>query len=208
MPTFLRNISFAVITAATCLGGQAREASDFFIEAPSEVIPLLTKSARMDMLDYFRSSLDTPTSNSLRGRSRITAMTPSSMDISISDNTTLQLVVQPTGRADTLIMVIETVRTPIADSGIRIYDRAWREVSTKLPDYMDFVAKDKRKAAKKLPAPPMVFTQIEYLPESGVYVFTDRSREYYYKDEVPEVVSYFAPEIRKKFWRYQFVDSK
>ena len=74
MKQCLRIFAVVAALAAACVAG-ARDIRDFFIAAPAqETGVVLSKSARLDMLDYFNSNLATPTSNELGGRSRITAL--------------------------------------------------------------------------------------------------------------------------------------
>ena len=169
----------------------------FFTNAPAQAMPLLSKNARLDMLDYYRNGLSTPTVNELKGRSRITGMSPLSIDVQISDSTAVQFVLVEPSRflPDYYIMVVETVSTPVPDSSIRAFDTDWNEMSVELPDYTAFIPKDKKKLTKTMDEPPLTFTEIRFDPEHKAFVFRDRSKEGYYAADTPEILAYFLPEI-------------
>lgn len=169
----------------------------FFTNAPAQAMPLLSKNARLDMLDYYRNGLSTPTVNELKGRSRITGMSPLSIDVQISDSTALQFVLVEPSRnlPDYYIMVIETVSTPVPDSSIRAFDTDWNEMPVELPDYTAFIPKDKRKQTKTMEEPPLTFTEIRFGPEQKTFTFRDRSKEGYYTGDTPEILKYFLHEI-------------
>lgn len=188
----------AVLAQGRMTEAQTAEITEkFFTNAPAQAMPLLSKNARLDMLDYYRNGLSTPTVNELKGRSRITGMSPHSIDVQISDSTALQFVLVEPSRflPDYYIMVVETVNTPVPDSSIRAFDTDWNEMPVELPGYTSFIPKDKRKLTKTMDEPPLTFTEIRFDPEKKTFVFRDRSKEGYYKGDTPEILAYFLPEI-------------
>lgn len=207
MKQCLRTFTAFAALAAACVAG-ARDIRDFFIAAPAQETGLvLTKSARLDMLDYFNSNLATPTSNELGGRSRITALSPHSIEVDISANTKLQMALVPL-KKDTLIAIVETVNTPVPDSNVRIYTKGWKTVPVQMPSWTDFVPKKQRARAETADAPDLTFTSAVFDPERNVFVFTDRSREYYPASDVPAVLSLMKPEIRMTFDGRKLVPAK
>ncbi|MDE6328152.1 MAG: DUF3256 family protein [Duncaniella sp.] len=116
---------FTIMFALIGLGLQAATAADAFVSAPSSVFPLLDKNTRLDMLDYFRNGLSTPSNNLMQGTSVITALEPASVKVKMTDSSTAQVVVLPAG-SDTVIALISTVATPGLDSTISFYDKDWR----------------------------------------------------------------------------------
>ena len=59
-------------------------ASRAFAEAPQSVFPLLDHNTRLDMIDYFNSGMTTASKNNMDGKSRITALTPNKVEISMT----------------------------------------------------------------------------------------------------------------------------
>ncbi len=176
----------------------AREVSSYFVAAPADAMPIISTTARLDMIDYFRSGLDTPTNNELRGRSRITAMSATSMDIEVSKSASVQMALVSV-KKDTIIAVIETVKTPVADSHVRFFSTDWKEIATAMPDYTAFITKDNRKQAKGCDAPDMTFTTVRFDPDTNTFIFTDTSRDYYPDVDTPEIIKLMQSEIRMTF---------
>lgn len=207
MKQCLRIFAVVAALAAACVAG-ARDIRDFFIAAPAqETGVVLSKSARLDMLDYFNSNLATPTSNELGGRSRITALSPGSIEVDISDNTKLQMALVPL-KKDTLIAIVETVNTPVPDSNVRIYTKDWKAIPVQMPVWTDFVPKNQRAQAEAADEPDFTFTTAAFDTGRKVFVFTDRSCEYYPASDVPAVLSLMKPEIRMTFDGRKLVPAK
>ena len=98
---------------------------DAFTNAPMSVFPLLDKNARLDMVDYVKSGLSTPSQNSLQGRSAITEISPESLTVKMSDSSAAQIAVLKGQKGD-IIALISTVATPGLDSSIRFFDSSWQ----------------------------------------------------------------------------------
>ncbi len=120
-----------IILAAIALGasvlhspGVSASAPTAFVEAPQEVFPLLDRTTRMDMIDYFNNGMSTASANNINGHSRITALSPESVSIEMSDASDYQLVMLPAGN-DTIIGVITTVKSPAPDSRIDFFSKDW-----------------------------------------------------------------------------------
>lgn len=199
----------AMLAIAACHNAApAREAADFFVGAPPEVAGIFDANTRLDMLDYFRSGLSTPSTNALGRNSRITALSPTSVSVEVSPTTSVQLALVEV-KNDTLVAVIETVATPIPDSGIRFYSTDWQKVAEPaMPGMADFVDPAKRKEAAKAEVPPLSFVTAVFDPQTQLFRFTDTSGGYYHASEMPELRSYTVPEIAMKFNGKKFVKAK
>lgn len=193
--------------AATAAG--AREARDFFVEAPPQVVPMLETNARLDMIDYFATGLSTPSANTLSGRSRITALSPEAVEVSMSRDATLQMVVVPAG-ADTTIVVIETVLTPIADSSVSLYRASdWSRLpSPAMPGAKAFIDPARAKEARGMDMPDMMFVSCAYLPEEGLFRFTDNTAGYYTAADSPAALKLFRPHVDMRLKGRKFTEAK
>ncbi len=101
-------------------------AAGAFLNAPTAVIPMLDRNARLDMIDYYNSGSTTPTRNQLNGRSRITEMDSNTVTIEMTDATVYRIVLLPSKRLnDTVFAVIRTVKLPVHDSDIEVYSKDW-----------------------------------------------------------------------------------
>lgn len=126
----IRHILTILLCGAATLGGAAREAADIFAEAPQEIFPLLEPSVRLDMVDYYRSNLATPSANTLDGRSVITEMTPSSLTVKLTESSACQIALLPAG-SDTIVALVSTVAAPALDSTVSFYDTSWKPFRSK-----------------------------------------------------------------------------
>ena len=100
-------------------------ASRAFAEAPQSVFPLLDHNTRLDMIDYFNSGMTTASKNNMDGKSRITALTPNKVEISMTDASSYELALLPTANGDSVIALITTVATPAPDSQMAIFSKDW-----------------------------------------------------------------------------------
>ena len=198
-----------LLAAAASLTAAARTAADFFAQAPATVLPLLPPNTRLDMLDYFNSHMSTPSNNSLGGRSRITALADNAITVEMSRDASVQLAVIPAGR-DTVVAVVETVLTPVADSGIRLYRAAdWKELpAPAMPGVAQFADPTRRKEALKADMPECLFVRAEYEPEDGTFSFTDTTPAYYTDADRPEELRMLRANIKMRLAKGRFVEAQ
>ncbi|MDE6263731.1 MAG: DUF3256 family protein, partial [Paramuribaculum sp.] len=100
---------FAVATMLLLGAGAAfaqLTASKAFADAPQNVFPLLDHNTKLDMIDYFNSGMATASKNAMDGKSRITAITPAKVDISMTDASTYELALLPTADGHTVVALI------------------------------------------------------------------------------------------------------
>lgn len=199
-----KHIIAATFLALATTGAWARSATEVFVNAPDTIVPLFTKTQRMDMADYFTYSLPTQVTNRLGGSSRIVEANPAAIMVQVGPASQLQLAVLPL-RGDTLVAVIETVLTPQADSGVRFYRLSdWSPVAPENTIGMaDFVVG----STSDLPAdmPAMFFCQIHYDGINSHFVFTNTTRGYYTPGETPAGLDRLAGTVTATFdgrrWR-------
>ena len=167
---------FLLAASLVALSAVARTAADFFVSAPKEAIPLLTTNNRLDMLDYFHTGVETATSNVLNGKSRVTAEDSLRLIASLSDISELQVAVLP-NKGDTIVAFIETVASPVKDSGITFYRASdWRRLpDVDLPGADDFIAPRNRQAAATAEIPSIFFIGIDYDPEQQLILISNNS---------------------------------
>ena len=173
----------SVTAAMALLAGfavEARTAADFFVSAPDEVLPLVPQSTRLDMLDYFSSGLSTTSPNATRGRARIMLNEPTKLQAELSRDSNIQIALFPAER-DTVVAVIETVLTPVADSSVSFYDTSWNLLALTMPSLkpIDFVPESLRKEASKAELPDVVFGRIDFNPETGYLTVNNTTAGYY-----------------------------
>lgn len=147
---------------------QKSPAKHCFVQAPSEVIPLLSKNTRLDMVDYFEAGSDRASANELDGPARITALHPALVEYDYGNGMRCQLLAIEeycdTMVANYVIGLVETLDTPIPDSKITFYDSSWNVLKgvftpPRLADWLVSKSKEDRELAERvLPFITVVYT--------------------------------------------------
>jgi hypothetical protein len=143
----------------------ALSAVDAFTSAPDVVLPLLPKNTRLDMIDYFNSGTSIASKNKLDGEARILSLTDKVLRFTMSEVSEYQVVVLKYGKEE-IIALIETLKTPIADSRISFYNSRWESIEKscfKEPDLKTWLTKvGSKKIDDVRAALPFMLVQYEY----------------------------------------------
>jgi len=142
-------------------------------------------------------------------RSRITALTDRAMTIELSRDASMQIALVANGR-DTVIAVIETVLTPVADSSIRLFRAAdWTELpSPSMPGIAQFADPARRKELKTAEMPEYLFVRAEFDPETALFRFTDTTPAYYTDTDRPEGLRLLRQNIEMRLSGGKFTEKK
>ena len=185
---YILSACVALLSLQSALRVSARTAADFFADAPVGVIDTFDRNTRLDMLDYFRNGMTTASQNVFGGQSRITALSDSSLTVEISSRSRMQFAMLPQ-KSDTVVVIIETVDTPVADSGVSFYRASdWSRMDVDMPGLRDFLPSMTKKSRRMPDALPHIFTTAEYKPASGRFVFTNTTAGNYSADDMPQAV--------------------
>jgi len=170
-------------------------AANAFASAPATIFPLLDKSTRLDMLDYFNASLSNESTNALNGKSRITALTAESATIKMTDASTVQIFILPTAAGDSIVGIITTVATPGHDSSLTLYARNWTKLNDrfKAPKLTDWII-DKKNTAEVEFVIPFMLTGYTYDPTTATLTLTNNLENFLSKD----IYSTVAPLMRQQ----------
>ena len=125
-------LSSAILCMLTTI--QGRTIRDFFASEPGRIFTLLPSNTRLDLLDYFDSGKIVWAQNNLGNGTSLSAVDSTSITVVTSESKTVQLRLLTQGSKDSVIAVIETVRTPVPDSRITFYNTRWE----RLPDGKKF----------------------------------------------------------------------
>ena len=122
----------------------ARTIADFFASEPGNIFPLLTRTNRLDMVDYHKSGQTVAIANNLTGESRLLELDSTYIKVQTSGSKMVEMLMRTAGK-DTVITVIETVMTPVPDSRLSQWNSHWqRYISDRLfamPAIDDFFVK-------------------------------------------------------------------
>lgn len=200
----IMKIAGLILALLTALPMTARTAADFFAKAPLEAVPVLTPNARLDMLDYFHSGVETATANTLGGKSRIIAEEPMKLRAEISKSSELQVAVLP-NKGDTIVAFIETVASPVKDSYVTFYRASdWKRLpDPKLPDLNSFIPAKNRAATGTTEMPAIFFITIDYDPAQELFLIYNTSFDNLPKGEHPD-----AAKLTDSLQAYRYNGSK
>ena len=122
--------------------GAARTIADFFASEPGTIFPLLTRTCRLDLVDYYNNGQQVSLLNNLAGESSLLELDSAYLKVQTSGSRVVEMRMRTVGK-DTVITVIETVMTPVPDSRLTQWNAHWqRYVSDKLfqtPVIDDFI---------------------------------------------------------------------
>lgn len=181
-------------------------ASKAFVEAPRNVIPLLDRNARLDMLDYFNSGLTNKTSNKLNGTSAITAVDPMQVAVQMTDASTCHIALLP-AQSDTLIAVISTVNTPAPDSKMTVYSSGFaRDLTASAfakPTLKEWIT-DPSMLSTVEAMVPFLLISYSYNPDSATLTLTNNTQKFLSDDVYAIVEPYLKKSIVYKWTGKKF----
>ena len=138
----------AIITLSMALlplAGTARTIADFFASEPGRIFPLLTRTNRLDLVDYYNSGQTVAVPNNLGGTSQFVELDSVYLKFQTSESKVVEMRMFNTSKRDTAIVVIETVLTPVPDSRLTVWNSKWQMLRTdrhfKMPRIEDFIVK-------------------------------------------------------------------
>ncbi len=138
-------VIIALSMALLPLDGAARIIADFFASEPGNVFPLLTRTNRLDLVDYYNSGQTVAVPNNLGGTSQLVALDSAYLKVQTSESKVVEMRMLTTGTRDTVMVVIETVLTPVPDSKLTLWNSKWQMLRTdrhfKMPGIDDFIVK-------------------------------------------------------------------
>jgi len=189
-----------MILALAMSFANAADIRALFINMPDSIMPALTKSERMDFLDYIDSGMKARVRNKLGGESEMTELSDNSLTVQTSRSGKLQMALFPRKDGTVLICLIKTVTAGYDDSRITFYNEDWTPVESEslieLPEFDDYLTKQalkqvlllelKIKSILRLQSAVAVegglefrYTSLDYIGEDA-----DRFRSYFKADPV------------------------
>ena len=122
--------------------GAARTIADLLAIEPGRIFPLLTRTNRLDMVDYYNSGKIVDMENNLVGESRLLELDSAYLKMQTSKSRVVEMLMRKVGK-DTVITVIETVMTPVPDSRLTQWNVHWQRYTSdrlfSMPGIDDFI---------------------------------------------------------------------
>lgn len=191
-------LTLALMGAA--LTGMAQtSAADLFTSAPQNVFPLLDQNTRLDMVDYYKNGMSTPSQNSLDGCSLITEMTPASLTVKMTDSSAMQIM-ELKGSKGTVVALISTVATPGLDSNIKFFDSDWKPLPTESyfvkPGWKEWLTDSGRQNQDEVTMQvPFMLASYRIDPESGTLTLTNNLSHFLDKALYDDLSTYLRPQL-------------
>lgn len=187
------------------LTGFARTVADLFATEPGNIFPLLTRTNRLDMVDYYHSGQLVPIQNNLTGESRLLELDSAYLKVQTSGSRVVEMLMRQVGK-DTVITVIETVMTPVPDSRLTQWNVHWqRYVSDKLfsmPSIDDFLVKKMSRELRADLQAAMIFPLIQLTFKGGNHDIIEATHgldRFLAPEEYKRFAEYFKPSLSYRF---------
>jgi len=141
----MKKVAVIIIIALAVTKAGAADLRSLFIGMPDSIMPALTKSERMDFIDYMESGMRARVSNKLGGQSEMTRMTDSYLTVATSQSGQMDMALFKKKDGTNLICIIKTAITRYSDSKLTFYTEDWTPVPLKgvieLPEFDDYLTK-------------------------------------------------------------------
>ena len=173
----LSTVTLLPTTAKSVVSTDSITARRAFVEMPATVLDLLSKSSRLDMLDFFDVDSIYRAVNALEGFSYLEKVTPDYLKVVVTPVSTLQFKILKDKKGNELVMTIYTVGgdSDAKDSDIRFFNAELEELDRskllKLPllkDYFDIPRGDKTALNEIEQLVPFSTVEFEAAPASNI----------------------------------------
>lgn len=197
-----------IITLLTALlpsTASARTIADLFGIEPGTIFPLLTRTNRLDMVDYYNSGQVVDIVNNLSGDSRLLELDSTYLKVQTSNSRVVEMLMRTAGK-DTVITVIETVMTPVPDSRLTQWNVHWQRFTSdklfSMPAIDDFIVGKMPHELRLDLQDQMIFPLIRLTFTGEKHDIIEASHgleQFLAPSEYKRFAQYFKPSIRYRF---------
>ena len=142
----MKRFATIIILALMATAGRADNLRTLFITMPDSITPTLTKSDRLDFLDYMDSGMKARVRNKLGGESVMTRFDENMLSIQTSQSGRMDMLLLKRGKDENLICIIRTVNAKYEDSRLSFFTEDWKSVPAEelieLPVIDDYLTKE------------------------------------------------------------------
>jgi len=195
----------ALLTALLPSTASARTIADLFGIEPGTIFPLLTRTNRLDMVDYYNSGQVVDIVNNLSGDSRLLELDSTYLKVQTSNSRVVEMLMRTAGK-DTVITVIETVMTPVPDSRLTQWNIHWQRFTSdklfSMPAIDDFIVGKMPHELRLDLQDQMIFPLIRLTFTGEKHDIIEASHgleQFLAPSEYKRFVQYFKPSIRYRF---------
>ncbi|MDE6097600.1 MAG: DUF3256 family protein [Muribaculaceae bacterium] len=194
-----------ILMALSAVLAGARTVADFFVAAPMyEAAPYLDANMRLDLLDYFRSGLPSRTTNVFDENASVTYESERALTVNVATGVVMQYGLAVSGQ-DSVLVVIETLPLPMADSRVTLYDTDWNPIRRQplltltLDDWLSADGRAQRGRVEEIL--PFVTAEANFDADGNRILFTNTVGGYFADSDSTraEVSRYLKPSLSYRF---------
>lgn len=141
-----RILTILLICVAASGSAYAEDLRTLFLNMPDSIMPTLTRSDRMDFLDFKDIGMKARATNKLGGESVMTELSERMLSVTTSGSGKVDMVLLPRKNGSNLICIIKTVTARYDDSRLEFYNENWTPVDAKqlikLPRFDDYLTRE------------------------------------------------------------------
>lgn len=101
----------------------------WLVAMPDSVLPLLTKTNRLDFIDFFDYHMDAVVTNRMDGKSHLDTLTADYLLINYTRSCDVAMKLLPVNDSTDVLCMVTTVKAAVPDSRVAFFDEAWRPVA-------------------------------------------------------------------------------
>lgn len=192
------------------LGGRAQELRSLFVAMPDSVLPLLTKTNRMDCIDFLDSNMKAEVKNRFNNTSELKVLTKDYLELQLTSQSSVEMKLLPMNDSVKVVCMVHTVCGPVCDSEITFYDTQWKQLPSKnfitLPevDRFYYLNTNEEFYATVRKAADMYLMKANLSSEASTLTFIYTTPEYLSKEDREKLELY----LRKEPIVYQWVEGR
>ena len=182
------------------LGGRAQELRSLFVAMPDSVLPLLTKTNRMDCIDFLDSNMKAEVKNRFNNTSELKVLTKDYLELQLTSQSSVEMKLLPMNDSVKVVCMVHTVCGPVCDSEITFYDTQWKQLPSKnfitLPevDRFYYLNTNEESYATVRKAADMNLMKANLSSEASTLTFIYTTPEYLSKEDREKLELYLRKE--------------
>ncbi len=182
------------------LGGRAQELRSLFVAMPDSVLPLLTKTNRMDCIDFLDSNMKAEVKNRFNKTSELKVLTKDYLELQLTSQSSVEMKLLPMNDSVKVVCMVHTVCGPVCDSEITFYDTQWKQLPSKnfitLPevDRFYYLNTNEESYATVRKAADMYLMKANLSSEASTLTFIYTTPEYLSKEDREKLELYLRKE--------------
>lgn len=200
----MKQIVYILTSLLLCsaFNANARSIMDFFVSEQGELLSLLPKNTRMDMIDYYNAGRVIEAKNNLGEGTRFNKVTDNYISLQLTKSCTVEMMLIPVSKKDSVIIAIKTLELPAKDSEITFYDTSWQPLATKryfkpvsMKDFIRIPKGDKTKKETVLEAIDFPIVSYTINPDKATIIARHGLSEYMSKEDYKKIKPYLQDSI-------------